>query len=471
VALHLDALGREVDEQGALIARTTAAAPTLKVNARAVKAVDLSGALERARREIAAEQAASRSAPAPGFDPRFETLQKHSAARQKRGLQFLEPGKLTEAAETSRVAAALREALGGEDAVRKAALRAKRHADELAKAASYEAAGAARQQGADQPASLAENVPEHEPWDAVLLAGASYEDVLSGRAAMAPNKISVYVEHPVPLPPPAEAPPPPPQPLRLTAKEQKKLRTQRRIAKEKERQDMLRQGLLEPPPPKVRIANLMRVLGAEATADPTAVEREVRLQVAERQAAHEDRNAARQLTPQERREKAMRKMFEESHGASDTLCCVYRVERLDSRLNEYKVLLNAEENHLTGAGFKTESFALIIVEGARKAIVRFNKLMLRRMDWALQQQLPGPDDPDDPRSVEACQRAAEEYEAKLEAQGPNKCTLVWQGVVLKPAFKRFKFELIKTAAGTAQYLQELGLRHLWDLAAAGVPIE
>jgi hypothetical protein len=147
-------------------------------------------------------------------------------------------------------------------------------------------------------------------------------------------------------------------------------------------------------------------LGAEATADPTAVEREVRLQVAERQAAHEDRNAARQLTPQERREKAMRKMFEESHGASDTLCCVYRVERLDSRLNEYKVLLNAEENHLTGAGFKTESFALIIVEGARKAIVRFNKLMLRRMDWALQQQLPGPDDPDDPHSVEACQRAA-----------------------------------------------------------------
>ena len=47
----------------------------------------------------------------------------------------------------------------------------------------------------------------------------------------------------------------------------------------------------------------MRVLGAEATADPTAVEREVRLQMEERAAAHEDRNLARKLTPAERRDK------------------------------------------------------------------------------------------------------------------------------------------------------------------------
>jgi U4/U6 small nuclear ribonucleoprotein PRP3 len=33
----------------------------------------------------------------------------------------------------------------------------------------------------------------------------------------------------------------------------------------------------------------MRVLGAESAADPTAVEAEVRRQMAERQAAHDDR--------------------------------------------------------------------------------------------------------------------------------------------------------------------------------------
>lgn len=44
-----------------------------------------------------------------------------------------------------------------------------------------------------------------------------------------------------------------------------------------------RQGLLEPAKPKVRIANLYRVLGEQAVADPTALELETRKQMAERQ--------------------------------------------------------------------------------------------------------------------------------------------------------------------------------------------
>ena len=141
------------------------------------------------------------------------------------------------------------------------------------------------------------------------------------------GRITLYVEHPVLIEPPAEAPAPPPQPLKLTKRvggmhvvmrapaprhsrlfctppsppsswtclllrpvarrlaifaaighaahslprtrapqELKKLRTQRRIAREKEKQELVRQGLLEAPKPKVKISNLMRVLGAEATA-------------------------------------------------------------------------------------------------------------------------------------------------------------------------------------------------------------
>ena len=69
----------------------------------------------------------------------------------------------------------------------------------------------------------------------------------------------------------------------LTPQEMKKMRTQRRQEREKERQDLIRQGLLEAPAPKVKLSNLMRVLGEEATADPTAVEAEVRKQMSERQ--------------------------------------------------------------------------------------------------------------------------------------------------------------------------------------------
>ncbi len=50
------------------------------------------------------------------------------------------------------------------------------------------------------------------------------------------DKITIYVEHPVPLDPPVTEAPAPPMPLMLTAKEKKKIRKQRREEREKERQ-------------------------------------------------------------------------------------------------------------------------------------------------------------------------------------------------------------------------------------------
>jgi U4/U6 small nuclear ribonucleoprotein PRP3 len=104
--------------------------------------------------------------------------------------------------------------------------------------------------------------------------------------------------------------------MRLTKAEQKKLRTQRRNQREKERQEMVKQGLLEPPPPKVKITNLMRVLGEQAVMDPTQIEAEVRRQMKERQEAHEDRNLATKLTTEERREKKLKKLFGARHAVS-----------------------------------------------------------------------------------------------------------------------------------------------------------
>lgn len=51
----------------------------------------------------------------------------------------------------------------------------------------------------------------------------------------------------------------------------------------------MRQGLLEAPKPKVKLSNMMRVLGSEATADPTAVEAQVRQQMEDRAQVHHSR--------------------------------------------------------------------------------------------------------------------------------------------------------------------------------------
>lgn len=104
------------------------------------------------------------------------------------------------------------------------------------------------------------------------------------------------------------------------------MRRQNRREAWKEEQEKIRIGLALPPEPKLRISNLMRVLGTEAVQDPTKIEAHVREQMAKRQKAHEDANNARKLTVEQKREKKLRKVKE------DTSCgvqvSVYRIREL-----------------------------------------------------------------------------------------------------------------------------------------------
>jgi len=56
----------------------------------------------------------------------------------------------------------------------------------------------------------------------------------------------------------------------------------------------------------------MRVLGTEAVQDPTKIEAHVREQMAKRQKVHEEANAARKLTAEERKQKKIRKVKEDT---------------------------------------------------------------------------------------------------------------------------------------------------------------
>lgn len=115
-------------------------------------------------------------------------------------------------------------------------------------------------------------------------------------------------------------------PVFLTKKERKKLRRQNRREAWKEEQEKIRLGLEPPPEPKLRISNLMRVLGTEAVQDPTKIEAHVRQQMAKRLKAHEDANAARRLTADQRREKKARKLKEDT--SLGVHVAVYRCVRM-----------------------------------------------------------------------------------------------------------------------------------------------
>lgn len=155
-----------------------------------------------------------------------------------------------------------------------------------------------------------------EWWDAAFLPNKTYEDIVNGQAKIETEDslITHYIQHPVPIEPPndaAHAASSKPRPLMLTTKERKKLRRQRRRELLKEKQDKIRLGLLPPDAPKVKLANMMRVLGQEAVLNPTEVEMKVRQQVAERLQGHLDMNEERKLTPDERKAKEQKKKDED----------------------------------------------------------------------------------------------------------------------------------------------------------------
>lgn len=151
-------------------------------------------------------------------------------------------------------------------------------------------------------------------------------------------KISKLIEHPEQQAPSGEAPAPEAIGLYLTKKERKKMRRLNRKEVQKEEQEKIRLGLLPAPEPKVKIltkmykfqttfqvklANMMRVLDSAAVADPTKVEKHVREQMAKRQRKHEQDNLSRKLTDEQKREKKIKKLQEDT--SISVKIAIYRI--------------------------------------------------------------------------------------------------------------------------------------------------
>lgn len=191
----------------------------------------------------------------PYFDENLASQTTGSKRREPKRLVFNQKGKYIQQASALRRQAAL-------EAMKK------RIAEQTRKA------------GIDEDLDVEKNFVVQEPpdlewWDEGLVDGQNY-DAIDNPAKLkltTPDSIvTEYVQHPVAVEPPQDRRAPAAKPMFLTAKEQAKLRRQRRMAELKEMQAKIRLGLVPAPPPKVKKGNLMRVLGdgKSPTDPPTA---------------------------------------------------------------------------------------------------------------------------------------------------------------------------------------------------------
>ena len=102
---------------------------------------------------------------------------------------------------------------------------------------------------------------------------------------------------------------------------------------------------------------------------------------------------------------------------------------------------------------------MVVVEGGKKAIKQYTKLMMRRIDW------------NGGRATDQESESEDEESSKRS----NGCLLVWQGVVARKAFNNFRFQECRTSVTARKVMEAKNVAHYWDLveksaeAAAVVP--
>merc|ERR1719247_1709040 len=191
------------------------------------------------------------------------------------------------------------------------------------------------------------------------------------------EKITPYIEHPIPIKITTEKEATEAPMMHLTPKERKKLRRLKRQERTQEIRDKIKMGILQPPPPKVKMSNLMRVLGDEAIADPSI----------------EERNEARKLPAEERKQKKKQKWMAEQEPTTQVL--VFKIKDLTNKRHLFKIDMNAQQFHLTGCCITCPGVAnIVIIEGGPRAVKRYRKLMMRRIKWSEDQTKDDDDDED-----------------------------------------------------------------------------
>ncbi|XP_054904153.1 U4/U6 small nuclear ribonucleoprotein Prp3 isoform X2 [Poeciliopsis prolifica] len=422
--LILDDKGRTVDATGKEI-ELTHRMPTLKANIRAVKR-------EQFRQQLK-EKPGDDIESTSYFDQRVLIT---PAQRTRKGFKFHEPGRFEKIAQRVRTKAQL-----------------ERLQNEIAQAAKKTGIQASTKLALIAPKKeIGEgDVPNIEWWDSYILSTQMPINPLSKFEEYDLFGVTNLVEHPAQISPPVDTDKPVTLGVYLTKREQKKLRRQTRREAQKEVQEKVRLGLMPPPEPKVRISNLMRVLGTEAVQDPTKVEAHVRAQMAKRQKAHEEANAARKLTAEQRKEKKVKKLKEDlTNGVHVT---VYRIRNLQNPAKKFKVEANANQLYLTGTVVLHKDVNIVVVEGGPKAQKKFKRLMMHRIKW--EEHNSKRDDPD----------------GDDDTRRNNKCWLIWEGTAKERSFGEMKFKQCPTENMAREHFRKHGTEHYWDLALSQSVLE
>lgn len=324
----------------------------------------------------------------------------------------------------------------------------------------------ARRAGLDENSErgfLVQEPPNIEWWDEGILADTTYDcmdDASKVKVDSADSIITPYVQHPPLLDAPQDKRLIVPKAMYLTTKEQAKVRRMRRQADLKEQQAKIRLGLEPPPPPKVKRGNMMRVMGEQAIADPTAVELLVETQIQQRYDDHVTANTDRKLTKEQQHEKLAQN--QENDAKKGLFMCVFKINTLAFGKHRFQIDNNGKQHALTGITLFNPEFNLVVVEGGAYAINKYKKLMLHRINW--QENAPPTETQAEKQASDPKWLRAVDGSGNVKDHSTNKCILIFEGEIKERSFRKWGSRVCETAGEARETLGRAKLDSLWALA-------
>ncbi|KAF2108731.1 pre-mRNA processing factor 3-domain-containing protein [Lophiotrema nucula] len=301
---------------------------------------------------------------------------------------------------------------------------------------------------------------ECEWWDEILLEEKTYDSQV--KIDGDDSVITSYVQHPPVLKAAQERRLVEIQPMYLTPKEQAKLRRMRRAAELKEEQAKIRLGLRDPDPPKIRRANLMRVLGQDALLEPTRIEQVVEAQIKEREDKHIQANAERKLTKEERLAKLEKNQLKDAKKGIHM--AVFRITDLSFGKLRFRIDQNAKQHSLTGITIFNPHMNLVIVEGGEYGVNKYKKMMART-SWTENSGFAS-------EAQEEKQARDPQWLKPVDENGTlrdlsnNKASLIFEGEVSNRVFRKWGARICETDGEAREVLSKTKLDSMWALALA-----
>ncbi|KAL0235329.1 hypothetical protein GEMRC1_001911 [Eukaryota sp. GEM-RC1] len=174
----------------------------------------------------------------------------------------------------------------------------------------------------------------------------------------------------------------------LTKKERRVERKKARQERAEEQQKLVLLGLADPEKQRITLHNRSLVESAKAVHNPTLTAMAALADIQERKLVHHERNAAQQLSKEEKKEKRKEKVKKDALATEAVEAVVYKLKDFDDGHNRFKVVAKAHEWWVSGVGMTIESdiegvcnLVFIYAEGGLKGMRKFKNLVENKIQW------------------------------------------------------------------------------------------